>query len=108
MHRVAEAFANLLPDVLPYTDDVAGGAHTHYLSVVRHTVEGGVHQQPPFPKEGFYVVRNLHIRGIHGAVLDDDSVKFKHVIHTVLNQKARRMASFSNPLNKIIMNTFLQ
>ena len=39
MHWVAEVFANLLADVLPNTDDVAGGSHLHDLAVVRHTVK---------------------------------------------------------------------
>ena len=81
MHPVAEAFAYLLPDLLPYAYDVAGGAHPHYLSVVRHAVESGVYQQPPFPKEGLYIKWHFHVCGIHGAVLDDDGVKFKYAVH---------------------------
>ena len=81
MHAVAETFANLLPDVFPHTEDVAGGVHPHYLPVVRNTIESGMYRQPSFPIEGFYIEGDLHIPCIHVAVLDDDGIKLKHIAH---------------------------
>lgn len=69
MHWVAEVFANLLADVLPNTDDVAGGSHLHDLAVVRHTVKSGENQQAAFAKQRLDVERHFHIGSIHILVL---------------------------------------
>ena len=78
MHNVTEALANLFADVLPNTDDVAGRSHLHNLSVVRHAVEGSVHQQPTLAEHRLDVERHLHVGGIHVLVLQDHRIEFHY------------------------------
>jgi len=77
MHRVAETLSNLFADVLPYPDDVARRSHFHNLTVIRHSIEGGVNQQAAFAEEGLDVERHLHVSGIHILVLQDYRIEFQ-------------------------------
>ena len=98
MYRVAEAFANLLADVLPNTDDVAGRSHLHNLSVVRHAVESSVHQQTAFAEERLDVKRYLHVCGIHAFILQDYCIEFQYAtifyVHGCKSTKKNRNPCF--------------
>ena len=76
MYHVAKSLVYLFPDVLPHTDDEARRSHLDDLSVVRHTVEGGMNRQASFAKDRLDVERHFHVCGIHILVLDDDGIEF--------------------------------
>ena len=78
MYRIAEAFANLFADVLPYADDMARRSHLHNLAVVRHTVESGMHQQTAFAEQCLDIKRYLNVSGIHVLVLHDYFIEFQN------------------------------
>lgn len=77
MHPIAKTLADLLADILPNPDDMARCPHVHNLTVVWHTVEGGMDGQTAFAEHRLDVERYLHVGGIHVFVLQDDSVKFQ-------------------------------
>lgn len=76
MHHIAKALANLFADVLPQADDEARRPHLDDLSVVWHTVEGGMNRQASFSEDCLDVERHLDVCGIHVLVLDDDGIEF--------------------------------
>ena len=77
MYRVAKTLPYLFPDVLPQSDDEARRPHLHDLAVVRHTVKGGMNQQPTLAKQRFDVEWHLNVGGIHALVLQDDCIEFQ-------------------------------
>ena len=77
MHCVAKTLADLLADVLPNANDMAGCPHLNDLPIVGHPVECSVDGQTAFTEHCLNIVRHLHAGGIHIFVLQDDCVKFQ-------------------------------
>ena len=81
MNGVAEGFPDLLSDVFAKTDDVARRPHFYDLAIVRHSVKGGMNQQPSLTEERPDIERNLNIGGVHATVLQNNRVKFQSLFH---------------------------
>jgi len=77
MHYVTKSFPNLLANVFPKSNDMARRSHADDLSVVWHSIEGGMNQQPALAKQCLDVERHLHVGGIHVLVLEDDGIEFQ-------------------------------
>jgi len=77
MHHISEILPDLLADVLPNSDDMAGCPHLNDLSVVGHAIERGMDRQTAFTEHRLDVERYLHVGGVHVFVLQDDCVKFQ-------------------------------
>ena len=79
MNHIAKRLSDLLPNILPQTDDITWRAHPDDLSIVWGSVESGVNQQPAFPEQCLDIERHLHIGSIHVLVLENDGIKFQAI-----------------------------
>ena len=84
MDHVTKTFTYPFSDVLSQSNNETRCAPLHDLTIIKHTVESGMHQKATFAEHRLDVERHLHVSGIHTFVLQDDRIEFQKSRHGLI------------------------